>query len=126
MRTRISPVAGNKFVAPSFVITTDNEETGEPQYETLYNERNAGVAYRYDSISGQSTTIAQNNDIVLMLYSDIETDNAYKVCKVDPPSVQNPAYSIRWESHKANLGDAYVNQQDGHRYVATPTGWEDR
>ena len=122
MRTKISPKTGNRFVAPSFVVTTGNGTSGD----TLYNERNVGVAYRYDSTSGVTTTMATNNAIVLLLYSNIETDNAYKVCKVDPPSVQHPAYTIRWEFHKANLGDAYVNQQDGHRYVATPTGWEDR
>ena len=126
-RTRISPVAGNKFVAPSFIVTTDNGMTGE----ALYNESIKGVALRYDNTQGQTTTMATDGSIVLLVYSNIETDSALKICHVEQPHLnpitgQPTGGGIRWTSHKANLGDAYINQQDGHRYVATATGWEDR
>ena len=126
-RTRISPVAGNKFVAPSFVVTTDNGMTGEE----LYNERYKGVALRYDNIPGMSTTIATDGAIVLLMYSNIETDNALKICHVEP-AVINPVTgrpsggSITWTAYKASPGDYYINQSNGHRFVATQTGWEDR
>ena len=126
-RTRISPVAGNKFVAPSFVVTTDNGMTGEE----LYNERYKGVALRYDNIPGQSTTMATDGAIVLLVYSNIETDNALKICHVEP-TIINPITGrpsgggITWTSYKADPGDYYINQSNGHRFVATQTGWEDR
>lgn len=118
----IYPAAFNRGIEVDHMSdgVTSEFVSGAPTFE-----RNVGIAYRYDNVSGQTTTIADNNAVVLLPYSDIETDNAYKVCKVNPPSEQNPAYSIRWESHKANLEDVYLNQQDGHIYVATSTGWLD-
>lgn len=127
-RTRISPVAGNKFVAPSFVVTTDpNGMTGQE----LYNENGIGTALRYDNISGQTTQMATHGSIILLVYSDIKTDYALKTCRVEQPHInpitgQPEGGGIEWDYSYANLGDAYVNQQDGHRYVATATGWEDR
>ena len=127
-RTRISPVAGNRFVAPSFIVTTDPNGTAGQE---LYNENIIGTALRYDNISGQSTTIATDGSIILLLYSDIKTDYALKTCRVEQPHInpitgQPQGGGLEWDYSKANLGDAYINQQDGHRYVATATGWEDR
>ena len=120
-RTRISPVAGNKFVAPSFVVTTEGATD-----EYLYNERYKGVAYKTQFTQGQQIQMAPDGSIVLLSYSNIETQNALKTLRVEPPSVQNPAYQFVWVNSKARLGDAYVCQENGHRYVATETGWEDR
>jgi hypothetical protein len=127
-RTRISPVAGNKFVAPSFVVTTDSNGT---EGQELYNENSIGTALRYDNISGQTTQMATNGSIILLVYSDIKTDYALKTCRVEEPHInpitgQPQGGGIEWDYSYANLGDAYINQQDGHRYVATATGWEDR
>lgn len=120
-RTRISPTAGNKFVAPSFVVTTEGSAD-----ESLYNERYKGVAFKTQFVQGQEISMAPDGSIVLLAYSDIETQNALKTMTIDPPSVANPAYGFIWVGNKARLGDAYVCQADGHRYVATQTGWEDR
>ncbi|MBO4550696.1 MAG: hypothetical protein J5733_08195, partial [Bacteroidaceae bacterium] len=120
-RTRISPVAGNKFVAPSFVVTTEGASD-----EYLYNERYKGVAFKTQFTQGQEISMAPDGSIVLLSYSNIETQNALKTLRIEPPSVNNPAYGFVWVNSKARLGDAYVCQEDGHRYVATNTGWEDR
>ena len=128
-RTRISPVAGNKFVAPSFIVTTSTND-GTTQ-EALYNERAKGSAYRYDNLPGVSTTFAGDGVIVLLVYDDIETDYALKISHVEPATInpvtgQSSGGGQSWAYQKANLGDTYVLGTDGHMYVATPTGWEDR
>lgn len=120
-RTRISPTAGNKFVAPSFVVTTEGSAD-----ESLYVERYKGTAFKTQFVQGQEVAMAPDGSIVLLAYSDIEAQNALKTLHINPPSVDNPAYGFVWKSSKARLGDAYVCQADGHRYVATKTGWEDR
>ena len=77
-----------------------------------------GTAYRYDNVPGQHTQIAPDGAIVLLLYSDIESDNALKTCHVENGQVT-------WTSAKANLGDAYYCQQFERVYVATATGWDE-
>lgn len=120
-RTRISPTAGNKFVAPSFVVTTEGSAD-----ESLYVERYKGTAFKTQFVQGLEVAMAPDGSIVLLAYSDIEAQNALKTLHINPPSVDYPAYGFVWKSSKARLGDAYVCQADGHRYVATKTGWEDR
>lgn len=121
VRTQISPVAGNKFVAPSFVVTTDGALD-----EYLYNETDKGEAYKTQFVSGQEIQMAPDGSVVLLAYDDIDEDYALKTLHVDPPSVQNPAYGFIWTNAKAKPGDSYVCKENGHRYVATKTGWKDR
>ena len=117
----VYPAAFNRGMEIDHISDDDNPEfisgaltfDGEP-----------GTALYYDNDGGQAPYLAGNNDIVLLPYSNIETDYAYKVCRVEPPSVLNPTYQITWENHYASLGDAYKSQQDGDIYVATQTGWK--
>jgi len=99
--------------------------SAEPTYDTEVN-----TAYRYDNIPGQSTGMATDGAIVLLVYNNIETDNALKICHVEP-TIINPITGIpsgggiTWTSYKANLDDAYLSQYDGKVYIATLTGWEE-
>lgn len=98
-------------------------ESAEPT-----QERTATEAYRYDNISGQSTSFATNGSIVLLVYNDIEEDDALKVCHVEPQGIDPitglpTGGGISWTFQKANLGDFYAVQSDGNIYVATATGW---
>lgn len=118
-RTRISPVAGNKFVAPSFVVTTDGEAD-----RTLYSEVLKGTALGFEGESGVPGNLPPAGSIMLVPNGSIVSDMAIKVLSYQQ-SISG-LYEAVWTATKVNKGDAYVSQKDGHRYVYTPDGWEDR
>ena len=106
-------------VTPEFV-------SGAPTYD-----KEIQSAYRYDNLPGVSTAFAEDGVIVLLVYDDIETDYALKISHVEPTTInpvtgQSSGGGQSWAYQKANLGDAYLLQTDGHIYVATSTGWVDK
>jgi len=120
-RTRISPVAGNRFVAPSFEIETTGGAT-----EKLYNvvEKGTAVDFRPDT---PYITTGRVGDILLVKYASWTATGTHLLRCTAAGSSQGGEITLPvYESLSASLGDGYVLDVNGHLYVATQTGWEDR
>ncbi len=115
IRTQISPVAGNKFVAPSFIVTTEGSAD-----EQLYNEHYIGEVLGFEGESGVPGDTPALGSSMLVAYSDIENDTARKMYRLIQPGM------AAWVSYNEKVGNVYVSKKDGHRYCATATGWQDR
>ena len=119
----VYPAAFNRGIGTTDFMT----EGATPVFISGVADGTEGVAYRYDKTEQQTTVIAPQNSIVLLAYSNIGSDNALKIYQINQqttnPSDINPIGS--WEMRQANIGDAYINQADGHRYVALSDGWKD-
>lgn len=99
MRTRISPTAGNKFVAPEFIIETD------------------GGFVRYDECVGFDTpSNPKDGDVMLLSYDDISNDYQVEVWDADTST---------WNDEHCAVGKRYYCTTNGHVYEATATGWKD-
>jgi len=110
MKTRISPTAGNRFVAPEFIVETDG---GTP--ESLYNQHDKGEAKGITTAAAAEAT-ENPTDGDLYLITDVVTAN-YMLTYDEA--------NDEWVGAQATLGDCYVSLADGHRYMATVTGWQD-
>ena len=120
-KTRISPVAGNRFVSREYVIET--EVSGSTVSEELYNYHYRGNAKEFslDVIVSYSGSL---NDVELITDgSTTATRNRYRVCTAAGEDESSPA---TWQQRIAQIGDGYVCDADGHLYVAGNGGWEDR
>lgn len=99
MRTRISPTAGNRFIAPEFIIETD------------------GGFVRYDECVGfDAPSNPKDGDVMLLSYDDISND--YQVEVWD-------AATSTWNDEHCAVGQRYYCTTNGHVYEATATGWKD-
>jgi len=99
MRTRVSPTAGNRFIAPEFIIETDGEFV------------------KYDECVGFDTpSNPKDGDVMLLSYDDISND--YQVEVWD-------AATSTWNDEHDEVGQRYYCTTNGHVYEATATGWKD-
>lgn len=99
MRTRISPTAGNRFIAPEFIIETD------------------GGFVKYDECVGFDTpSNPKDGDVMLLSYDDISNDYQVEVWDAD---------TSMWNDEHCTVGQRYYCTNNGHVYEATATGWKD-
>ena len=99
MRTRISPTAGNRFIAPEFIIETD------------------GGFVKYDECVGFDTpSNPKDGDVMLLSYDDISNDYQVEVWDADTST---------WNDEHCAVGQRYYCTTNGHVYEATATGWKD-
>ena len=106
--TRISPISGNKFVAPEFIIETTGEKLG------MKPRSSANVLDFYSE--QHPVESPQNGDTLLLHYTDYASEDVYK---------EYDATKGEWNDGKFVLGTTVVNQHDGHIYEVTSTGWCD-
>lgn len=117
VRTRISPMAGNRFVAPEFIVTTSGAD--KSAYDNII-----GPALGFEGESGVPPVLVPAGTVILLQFSNIKQDNAIK--RSSFAQSMGGGYQVVWQAYKVTLGDAYISKKNGHRYVATSTGWEDR
>lgn len=116
--TRISPLAGDRFVAPEFIIQTSDSN------KSLRVEDNKGVAVvMLNSNVTRGTGVV--GDIVLYRYSNFKTAN-YHIGVCTRSSSEDPFQLPLYTLKKVDLGDSYVCQSDGHLYVSGESGWQDK